>query len=84
MRGITRCAIASMGRCFRMGGEGTIECQSRGRYTEGRPLVSCLEESWALKTEREGKEEERRAAAGFWVGGAQAIRKAASLLRYLQ
>ena len=49
-----------------------------------RPLVRCREESWALKTEREGKEEGRRAAARLWVGGAQAMRNAASLLRYLQ
>ena len=67
-----------------MGGEGTDESQSRGRYTEERPLVRWREESWALKTEREGKEGGRRAAARFWVEGAQAIHRAASLLRYLQ
>jgi len=27
-------------------------CQSRGRYTDEKPFVRCLEESWALKTER--------------------------------
>ena len=84
MIGRIRCAIASMGKCFLMGGVGTAERQSIGRYTEVRPLVRWREESWALKTEREGREEGRRAAAGFWVGGAQAMRRAASLLRYLQ
>ena len=39
MRGMTRCAMASMGRCFLMGGVGTLEHQSRRRYTEVRPLV---------------------------------------------
>ena len=46
--------------------------------------MRCREESWALKTEMEGKEGGRRAAAGLWVGGAQATRRAASRLRYLQ
>ena len=76
--------MASMGRCFLIGGLGVAERQSRGRYTEDKPLVRCREESWALKTEREGKEAGRRAAAGLWVGGAQAIRRAARRLRYLQ
>ena len=31
MRGMTRCAMASMGRCFLMGGVGTAERQSRRR-----------------------------------------------------
>ena len=48
-----------------MGGVGTVERQSSGRYTEDRLLVWWREESWALKTEREGKEEGRRAAAGL-------------------
>ena len=39
IRGMTRCAMASMGRCFLMGGVGTVERQSSGRYTEDRPLV---------------------------------------------
>ena len=76
--------MASMGRYFLMGGVGTAMRQSSGRYTKDRPLVKCREESWALKTEREGKEEGRRAAAGLWVGGTQAMRSAASLLRYQQ
>ena len=46
--------------------------------------MRCREESWALKTEREGKEGGRRAAAGLWVGGAQVIRRAARRLRYVQ
>ena len=65
MRGTTRCARATMGRCFLMGGVGTDELQSRGRYMEERPLVRCPDESWALKTEREGKEGGSRAAAGL-------------------
>src|ERR1700761_6449693 len=81
IKGTIRCAMASMGGGFLMGGGGAGVRQSSGRYTEERPLVRCLEESWALKLEREGKEAGRRAAAGFWVGGAQAARRAASLLR---
>ena len=65
MRGMMRCAIASIGRCFLMGGAGTAERQSRGRYTEDSPLVWWREESWALKTDKEGNEEGRRAAAGL-------------------
>ena len=76
--------MASKGRCFLTGGVEVAECQSREKYTADRPLVRCCEESWALKTEREGKEGGWRATAGSWVGGAQAIRGAASLLRYLQ
>ena len=45
MRRTTRCARASIGRCFLMGGVGTAERQSRGRYTEERPLVRCRDES---------------------------------------
>ena len=54
MRGMTRCAMASMGRCFLIGGVGTAEHQSRGRNSEDRSLVKCHMESWALTTEREG------------------------------
>jgi len=46
--------------------------------------VWCLDESWALKAEREGKEGGSLAAAGFAYGGAQATLRAASRLRYLQ
>jgi len=67
-----------------MGGEGISERQSRGRYTEERPLVRCLDESWALKEERDGNEGGSLAAAGFAYGGAQATLRAASRLRYLQ
>ena len=76
--------MASIGRCFLMGGVGTVERQSRGRYTEDSPLVKCREESWALKTEREGKKREGGLLPGCGWGGAQAIRSAASLPRYLQ
>ena len=43
-----------------------------------------LVESRALKDEREGKEEGSLAAAGLWVGGAQAILSAVSLRRWRQ
>jgi len=82
--GMVRCARASTRRCFLIGGEGTWVRQSRGRYTEERPLVRCLDESWALKAETEGKEGGSLAAAGFAYGGAQATLRAASRLRYLQ
>jgi len=58
--------------------------QSRGRYTDKRPFVRCLEESWAPKTEREGKEWGSLAAAERVEGGAQAIRSAARRLLYVQ
>ena len=82
--GMVMCARASTGRCFLKGGEGTRVRQSRGRYTEERPFVRCLDESWALKEEREGKDGGSLAAAGFEYGGAQATRRAPSRLRYLQ
>jgi len=81
---MVRCARVSTGRCFLRGGEGTLVRQSRGRYTEERPLVRCLVESWALKEEREGNDGGSLAAAGFVYGGAQATLRAASRLRYLQ
>lgn len=37
------------------------------------PFVSRRAVSVALKMEREGKEDGRLAAAGFWVGGAHTI-----------
>ena len=43
-----------------------------------------LEESWALKEEREGKEEGSLAAVGLWVGGAHTIWRAASRCRWRQ
>jgi len=82
--GMVRCARASTGRCFLKGGEGTLVRQSRGRYTEERPFVRCLDESWALKDEREGNDGGSLAAAGLAYGGAQATLRAASRLRYLQ
>ena len=84
VKGMVRCAMASMGSCFRIGGAGTRERQPRGRYTEDRPRVRCLEEYWALKVEREGKDGGSLAAAGLRVGEAQAIRRAARHLRYPQ
>ena len=58
--------------------------QFRGSEKEERPRVWGRERSLALKTQRQGKEEGRRAAAGLCVGGAHAIRKAARSLLYLQ
>ena len=46
--------------------------------------MRCLVESWALKEEREVNDSGSLAAAGFAYGGAQAILRAASHLRYLQ
>ena len=40
--------------------------------------MRSLEESRALKEERDEKEEGSLAAAGLWVGGAHAMRSAAS------
>ena len=82
--GMMRCAIASIGRCFWIGGAGTSVFQARGRYTEARPLVWWRKESRALKTDSEGKETGSLAAAWFWVGGTQATGSAARRLRYLQ
>jgi len=55
-RARVRCASPSTGRSFLIGGDGTFVRHSKGRYTGERPFVRCLEESWALKTEREGNE----------------------------
>ena len=46
----------------------------RGRYKEERPLVRGRDESFAVKTDKDGKKEGSRAAAGLWVWGAQAMR----------
>ena len=46
--------------------------------------MRCLEESRALKEDREGKEEGSLAAAGLSVGGEHAIRRAASLRQWRQ
>jgi len=73
-----------MGRCFLIGGEGTSVRQLRGRYTEERPTVRCLEASLALKEERDGKDCGSLAEAGFASGGAQATLRAARRLLYLQ
>jgi len=83
-RGRVRCARASTGRCFLIGGEGTSVCQLSGRYTEERPTVRCLEASWALKEERDGKDLGSLAEAQLPFGGAQAILRAARRLLYLQ
>ena len=46
--------------------------------------MRCLEESRALKEDKEGKEVGSLAAAGLWVGGAHAIRSAANWRRWRQ
>ena len=68
-RGRVSWARASTGRSFPIGGEGTFVRQLRGRYTEERPLVRCLEASWARKEEREGKDGGSLAEAGLALGG---------------
>ena len=64
--------------------EGIFVHQSRGRYTEERPFVRCLDKSWALKEERQGKDCGSLAEAGLAYGGAQATLRAAKRLVYLQ
>jgi len=78
-----RCARASIGRCFLIGGEGVFVFQLRGRWTEESPTVRCLDESWALNEEREGKECGSLPEAGLAYGGAQATLRAARRLLYL-
>jgi len=63
-----RRARASTGRCFLSGGEGILVRQSRRRYTELRPFARCLDGSWALKAEREGKEGGSLAGTGLAFG----------------
>jgi len=79
-----RCARASTGRCFLIGGEGTFVCQLRGRSMEERPTVRCLEASCAQKQDREGKDRGSLAEAGLAFGGAQATQRAARRLLNLQ
>jgi len=83
-RGRKRCARASMGRCFLIGGEGTLVHQLRGRQMEERSIVRCLNEFGALKEDREGKDCGRLAEAGLAFGGAQGTPRAARRLLYLQ
>ena len=82
--GRVRRARASTGRCLLRGGEGVSVRQSRGWYTEERPSVRCLFESWALNEEREGKDCGSLAVAGLVFGGAQETLRAARRLQYLQ
>jgi len=46
-------------------------------------MVRCLDESWALKEEREGKDWGTLAEAGLVFGGAQGTLRAARRLLYL-
>ena len=83
-RGKVRWARGSTGKCILKGGEGIFFCQSRGRYTQKGAFVSCLDESWALKEEREGKDSGSLAEPGSAYGGAQATLRAAKRLLYLK
>jgi len=83
-KGSVRWARASTRRWRLWGREGISVRQSRGRYTEERPTVWCLDESWALKVEREGKDCGSLAEAGLACGGAQTTLNAAKRLLYLQ
>ena len=76
LREMVRCARASFGRCF-LWGVGTRIGQFNMRYTEERLIVRCLDESWAVKTDREGKEVRSLVAAELCGGRAQAILRAA-------
>ena len=51
---------------------------------EESPTVRCLDESWALNEEREGKDSGSLAEAGLAYGEAHAILSAAKRLLYLQ
>jgi len=59
-------------------------CQLSRRFIEDSPFVKCIEESWALNTERGRQGWGSLAAAGLAVGGTHAIRKAARRQFYLQ
>ena len=83
-RGRVRCAKVLTGRCFLSRGEGTFVHKSRGRQMEERPFVRCLDESWALKEEREGKDRWSLAEAGLALGGRQATRRVARQVLYLE
>jgi len=76
-RGWVRSVNASTGSCFLSSGEGIFVRQSRERYTELKPLVRCLDDSWALQVDREGKDGGSLAAAGLVHGVAQATLRAA-------
>jgi len=76
--------MASTGRCFLIGGQGTSVRQLRGRLTEERPIVRCLEAPWALKEDREGKDCGSLAAAGLAFRGAQETLRVARRLLNLQ
>jgi len=58
--------------------------QLRGRYTEERPIVRCLDASWAMQEERAGKDWGSLAEARLAYGGAQATLRAARRLLYRQ
>jgi len=64
-RGRVGSARAPIGRRFVSGREGTFVRQLRGRYPDEEPFVRCLDESWALKAHREGKDGGSLAEAGF-------------------
>jgi len=55
------------------GGDRVISLAVEGKVPGGLSIERCLQESWLLKTEREGKGGGSQAAAGLAVGGVQAI-----------
>ena len=76
-RGWMRLAMESTGRWVIIGGDRIGVCQSRDWGTDQRPCVRCLDISWPLKAENERKVAGRLAAAGSFVGEAQATLRAA-------
>jgi len=63
---------------------GNFLSPAEGAVYEERPCVRCLEESWALKEEREGKDSGSLAEAGLAYGGAHATLRAAKRLLLLK
>lgn len=66
---------------FSHGGGGYWCAPVQGEIDGGNPLVRCLEQLKTLSTDKEGKEVRSLAVVGLWVGGAQALWRAASWRR---
>jgi len=76
-KGRVRGARASTGRCFVSGGEGTSRPPAKREVYGGKAFVRCLDESWALRQEKQGKEGGSLGEAGLAYGGALATLRAA-------
>ena len=63
---------------------GDLCVPAEGEVDRGEAYLRCLEESWALKEDRKGKDCGSLAEAGLAFGGAQATLRAARRLLYLQ